>query len=139
MLDPRLNHGLVRARRAELWQARRSAMLPRPPSAPRLTPDAVVTLRYGFPDDAVALARLAALDSTRVPDGPLLLAEVSGEIRAALSLTDGTAIADPFHPTVELISLLRARADQLRGGAAGSRGLRRGVWARLRLRVGAAR
>ncbi len=72
-----------------------------------------VTLRYAFPDDDAQVARLAALDSATVPAGPLLLAEVGGQLWAALSLADGGAIADPFHPTLALVALLRERAAQL--------------------------
>ena len=74
-----------------------------------------VTLRFAFPDDQPALWRLAALDSADVPAEPVLIAEVNGEARAALSLADGSVIADPFHRTVELVALLRARATQLVG------------------------
>ncbi len=80
-----------------------------------------VTIRFAFPDDERALARLAALDSAGVPATPLLLAEVGGELRAAFSLSDGVVIADPFHFTEELIVLLRARATQLSGGTSSRR------------------
>lgn len=86
---------------------------------------AAVTLRSGFPDDAGALARLAALDGAAVPIAPVLLAEVEDELRAAISLIDGAQIADPFHPTVALVHLLRARAAQLQRPDAPRRGLRR--------------
>jgi hypothetical protein len=72
-----------------------------------------VTLRFAFPDDAQALARLAALDSSQSPLQPVLIAEVEGVLRAALSLADGAVVADPFHPTIALLDLLRARAGQL--------------------------
>lgn len=74
----------------------------------------VLTLRLATPsqDDHV-IARLAALDSSSAPASPVLLAFVEGEPRAALSLTDGKVIADPFHHTAELVDLLRARARQL--------------------------
>jgi hypothetical protein len=72
-----------------------------------------VTLRYGFPDDAEAIARLADLDSAPPPAHPTLLAEVAGELRAALSLRDRAVVADPFHPTLALVELLQARATQL--------------------------
>ncbi len=72
-----------------------------------------ITLRYGFPDDSAAVARLAALDSAEVPAAPLLVAEVCGELRAAVSLGDGRVIADPFHPTLALVALLRERGRQL--------------------------
>lgn len=74
-----------------------------------------VTLRFAFPDDAEALARLAVLDSSEAPALPALLAEVDGQLRAALSLADGAVIADPFHPAEALIELLHARARQLEG------------------------
>jgi hypothetical protein len=41
-----------------------------------------------------------------------LLAEVGGEVRAALSLQDGAVVADPFHPTAPLAELLRAYSRQ---------------------------
>jgi hypothetical protein len=73
----------------------------------------VVTLRFAFPDDATAIFRLASLDSAEPPAGQLLLAEVAGELRAAVSLHDGSVIADPFHRTAALVALLRERAAQL--------------------------
>lgn len=83
-----------------------------------------VTIRYAFADDALVLARLAALDSSDQPLQPILLAEVDGQLRAALSLSDGTVIADPFRRTTAIVELLRARARQL-GGATGSVRIRR--------------
>ncbi len=74
-----------------------------------------ITLRYAFGDDDSAIARVAALDSAEVPAAPVLLAEVDGDVRAALSLHDGRVIADPFHPTLALIALLRERGRQLTG------------------------
>lgn len=84
------------------------------PVEPTLEVDArPVTLRYGFPDDAEAIARLAKLDSSEPPPQPLLLAEVSGQLWAALSLSSGAVVADPFRPTKATLELLRARARQL--------------------------
>jgi hypothetical protein len=72
------------------------------------------TVRFAYPDDDGALCRLAALDSRPVPPGPLLLAEVGGELWAAVALTgEGGAIADPFRHTAELVGLLRERAERL--------------------------
>jgi hypothetical protein len=68
-----------------------------------------ITIRRANPAEA-AVARLAQLDSAPAPAGELLAAEVDGELRAAVSLTDGSAIADPFERTVELVELLRAHA-----------------------------
>jgi len=71
---------------------------------------APITIRLAHPDDTAALARLAALDSAGVPHEPVLLAEVGGEIRAALSLRSGSVVANPFHLTEDLVALLQARA-----------------------------
>jgi hypothetical protein len=73
-----------------------------------------IVIRPDRPEDAGALVRLAHLDSARVPAAPLLVAEVAGELRAALSLTDGRVIADPFHRTASLVALLTMRAGQLK-------------------------
>jgi hypothetical protein len=107
-----------------------SALARRPvinPTPPQTSP---VTLRFGFPDDALALARLAALESAVAPAQPVLLAEVAGQLRAALSLSDGTVVSDPFFPSAAVVELLRARARQLTGGD--RRGARRVVRRRPR-------
>jgi hypothetical protein len=70
-----------------------------------------IMIRPGYADDYEALVQLAALDSSdRVPARPLLLAEVDGKLRAAVSLSDGSAIADPFFPTAEIVALVRVHA-----------------------------
>jgi hypothetical protein len=69
-----------------------------------------LTLRLADAHDAPGLERLAALDSSREPRLPVLVAEVGGELRAALSLTDDHVVADPFRPTGDLVALLRERA-----------------------------
>jgi hypothetical protein len=74
-----------------------------------------VTLRFACAEDDRALERLAQLDSARTPRGPQLVAEVGGQLRAAISLTDGAVLANPFDHTSELVNLLRARAAQLSG------------------------
>ncbi len=78
--------------------------------APHSLSLAEITIRPAYADDDEALVRLATLDSAPVPAGPLLLAEVDGDLRAALATDDGTVIADPFSRTVELIALLRKHA-----------------------------
>lgn len=91
-----------------------------------------LTLRFARPDDRVALAELASLDSSRPPAEPVLLAEVGGELHAALSLSEHTLVADPFRPTAGLCELLRARAEQLTPTRPGPRFLLR-WWLRPRL------
>jgi hypothetical protein len=84
-----------------------------PARAEPLPDTATVTVRFASPQDARALERLAALDSRPVPAGEALVAELDGELAAALSLADRRALADPFRPTAELVGLLELRADQL--------------------------
>jgi hypothetical protein len=75
--------------------------------------DRSMTIRYASHDDERELARLAALDSSKVPGGPLLVALVDGELWAAVAIGRGGAIADPFRPSGPTVELLRARARQL--------------------------
>ena len=70
-------------------------------------------IRRTTPDDTAALMRLAALDSKKALEGDALVAEVEGELRAAVSLTGDEAIADPFHHTADLVAMLEMRAAQL--------------------------
>ena len=73
-----------------------------------------ITIRFAYPDDDAALRRLASLDSQPLPPGRLLVAEVAGELWAAVSITGAPrAIGDPFRPTAELLALLHERADRL--------------------------
>jgi hypothetical protein len=81
-----------------------------------------LTIRRSTQADAVALHRLAALDSAYPPTGDMLLAEVDGELWAALDLDTGVAIADPFQPSGELVGLLRFRAARIEGSPHRARG-----------------
>ena len=71
-------------------------------------------IREATDDDRAALVRLAQRDSEHVPGGRMLVAETDGELRAAVEIESGHAIADPFRHTADLVGLLRARAKQLR-------------------------
>jgi hypothetical protein len=77
------------------------------------TPLTQIVIRYSERGDERALARLAGRDSQVVPKGALLVAETDGELRAALPLDGRGAVADPFHPTEELVRLLEMRRSQL--------------------------
>src|SRR5215213_5124198 len=57
-----------------------------------------VVIRYARRDEADALAALAQLDSSRAPRGEVIVADVQGELWAAVSVDDGHAIANPFRP-----------------------------------------
>jgi hypothetical protein len=83
-----------------------------------------VSIRTARPADAIAIARLAAYDSSHSPRGEVLLAEVDGELWAALSLNDGHAISDPFRRSGGALELLRARAAHVEGEKSRLRALR---------------
>jgi hypothetical protein len=78
-----------------------------------VNPDTLV-IRRALPADLDALRYLAALDSARALLGDVLVAEADGVIHAAYSVEERRAIADPFHPTAELVELLEMRAAPLR-------------------------
>ena len=69
-----------------------------------------LTIRPADLADLAGLDRLAALDSASPPTGDVLVAEVGGELWAALQIDSGAAIADPFRPSGELVELLRLHA-----------------------------
>jgi hypothetical protein len=69
---------------------------PAPAHAPAPDADAAVTLRFAVFDDAPDLFGLGQLDSAAPLAEPILVAEVSGRLTAALSLAHDRVIADPF-------------------------------------------
>lgn len=69
-----------------------------------------VLLRLARAGDDAELHRLAALDSAQPLPGPALVAEQGGALAAALCLSTGRAVADPFLPTARLVDLLRQAA-----------------------------
>jgi hypothetical protein len=72
-----------------------------------------IVIRRAVADDLDALRYLAALDSARALLGDVLVAESGGIVRAAYSIDEQRAIADPFVPTADLVSLLQTRAAPL--------------------------
>ena len=139
MICTYLHSALAQARVDDLRRAADRHRLARLASPwPRLAPAAErsVTLRFGSPADRHGIARLAELDGSGAPAHPVLVAEVHGQLLAALALSDGSVVANPFHRTADLIDLLRARARQLDGGRRPRRSLRWRPWSR---RVVAAR
>jgi hypothetical protein len=91
------------------------------PIAPR--PDGVL-LRAARADDEAELISLAAVDSARPLSGPALVAEENGAIVAALCLSTGRAVADPFVPSLDLVELLRHHAADRYAPATARRGRR---------------
>src|SRR3954452_1473274 len=120
-------------------------------NSPRLTPpldklrgpiqsvptSADVVIRYARRDEADALATLAPLDSSRAPSGEVIVADVQGELWAAVSLDDGHAVAHPFRPSGELTFRLSERARELHGAGRRTTRRPRGGWPR-RTRIQAA-
>ena len=70
-----------------------------------------LVLRPATPVDAAALRRLAVLDSAQPLDGEIVVAYAAGDLRAAVAVDSGRAVADPFYPSAELVELLRTAAD----------------------------
>jgi hypothetical protein len=98
------------ARRGELAAAARRA----PASSPRRPDDVVIRLCRGSDDPA--LERLAVLSERQLPRGSFVVAELSGELVAALPLdVPGPPLRDPFRRTTGLLDLLELRARQVRG------------------------
>lgn len=118
-MQPALTEALAASRQAEMLdvaaRARRSRPLRRRerPAGPSIR-WASLTVRLATSDDRPDLERLAALDGAEeAPAGPVLIGSLMARPVAALSLSDGHVVADPFTPTCELVELLRLRARQL--------------------------
>jgi hypothetical protein len=71
-----------------------------------------IAIRLASEADNANLLQLAALDSAPPPHGPVLVADLDGEIVAAHQLDRARSIADPFRPTADLRALLELRARQ---------------------------
>jgi sensor domain CHASE-containing protein len=82
---------------------------------PRTSVEQIVSLRLAHSEDDHDVSRLVQLDNARALAAPVMLAVVDGEAVAALSLSDGRVVANPFVPTEQAVTLLRLRATQLSG------------------------
>jgi hypothetical protein len=110
-----------------IWSMSSSTFSPTLPAV-----DALVIRPAYSDDDALTLARLAALDSQRPLAGSTVVAERDGRILAAIALDDGRTIADPFAPTADLVALLRLHAADTARSFAGRRDILRRVGASTR-------
>jgi hypothetical protein len=91
--------------------------------------DQTTCIRLARDGDAVALKRLAELEGRSAPAGNALVADIDGAVLAAIGVTDGETLADPFRHTSGLVNqLIHARAHML--GL--SPGRTRRLWSRLR-------
>ncbi len=97
-----------------------------------------LTIRSATQADSVALRRLAQLDSAPSLVGEVLVAESGGEAVAAIGITSGLVIADPFRRTAEISSLLVTRRRDLAGPEAEVPWWRRGTRPRAAHRPGLA-
>jgi hypothetical protein len=73
-----------------------------------------MTIRTLTEADHEEVVRLSQLDTAAIPEGSLLGAIVDERLVAAISLTSGDVVADPFIPSAGARSLLELRARQLR-------------------------
>jgi hypothetical protein len=110
-MHPEIERELSMQRIDDLRRAGSQAPLPEKPAADPMGRDVVI--RAASRSDSAALAALAALDGALPPIGDTLVAEIDGQLVAALPLGGGRAFADPFRRTLDLIALLETRAQQL--------------------------
>ncbi len=94
-----------------------------------------LVVRYARPDEADAVAELAQLDSSPAPRGTVIVADVQGELWAAVSVDDGHAVANPFRPSGELTFALLERAREVRGAGRDRTRRPRGGWRRARVQA----
>lgn len=74
----------------------------------------LLTIRRATTEDDRALDALAIIDSSLPLSGDVLVAQLDGAVMAAISVTDGRAIADPFRRSADTVEVLRLRARQER-------------------------
>lgn len=113
MVHPQFRIELARERSRELAnQINRPRVVTAAPKRQEIAGEDV-SLRLGRMSDDPILERLAAFEGREVHRGRHLVAEVDGEVVAALPLAGGEYIADPFRRTAHLLPLMRLRAAQL--------------------------
>ena len=110
MLDLEVRRLIMEDRIATLRRSARPRK--RAPEARVESPD--IELRLCKPADDPAIDRLAALSEVPVPFGRLVVALLDGTLVAALPLSGGDVLRDPFVKTAHLVHLLQLRAEQLR-------------------------
>jgi hypothetical protein len=112
-MNPQLTLAAAKAHNGDLARQARSTRL----GSNEVPAPGSIVLRGSTPDDAPSLRRLFVLESREPsPTGEWLLAEIDGEVAAALPLDGGRPVADPFRRTEDLLALLRLRAKHLGNG-----------------------
>lgn len=127
-MNPFFSNELAEQHIRDLQREAREARIPEQPG--EHGDNERVTVRALRASDIEPLRVLAALDSRHLPTGPVLVAEQSGELVAALPLDGGRAIADPFRRTTDVVALLELRARQV--APAARHGIRDALAAKLR-------
>lgn len=94
---------------------RRATRAAAAPSSPGET-EIHLTVRLADARDGDSVRRLAELEGRPIPGGALLMGIVDNVAVAALPVSGGPAIADPFRPSVEVVDRLREARAHLRGG-----------------------
>ena len=104
----------------------------RPAVEPPELPEAVL-VRHASSRDEARIRHLSRLDDQRIPDGTFIVAELGGQVMAAMSLSAGVVVTEPFRRTADAAELLRLRARRLHAPPAGPVARRRrALGARLR-------
>ncbi len=118
LINNRLRGANLEAR-AETWRRAHRNETGAEATAPRAAnqPPRAIVIRGAGEGDARALRRLAHLEGRWLsPQLRVLVAEVDGEVQAALPVNGGEPIADPFRNTAALVEMLKLRATELRAG-----------------------
>ena len=84
-----------------------------------------LNIRRATSADRRSLERLAALDSRPLGEGAYLVAEMDGELIAAVPVDGGAAIADPFRRTAGVVAMLELHAQDVPASAFERAGLLR--------------
>jgi hypothetical protein len=112
-MHPEFRREMIHEQERRLEEAAaRSSRLAQRAERPQVA-DEVVALRLCNVHDDATLEQLALLEGRPAPQGRFVVAEIGGEVVAALPLRGGAPLADPFRPTAHLLPLLRLRASQL--------------------------
>ena len=111
MYDPGFRQQFVAQETRRLDRVARQA--PRTTRSPA-TQD--VTIRISGAHDGKALDRLSAFESRPLPAGKFLVAEIAGEVVAALPVAGGEPFGNPFRPNAQLVQLMRLRLRQVAPG-----------------------
>jgi|SRR5215212_3993304 hypothetical protein len=131
---------MSKARQSVVMALSSFSLLSRHPDSsvqPRPSEPQDVLIRRSSEADAAALDALARLDSRPAPVGDFIVAEMDGELVAAVPLDGGEPLANPFRFTADLVGLLVLRAAHL-GDGQGPRpgaGARRPLFPRSRQQV----